>query len=159
MVAIWCLGIGGAGPTVAAKAPKALTDLAWIAGDWVGDQGGAWIQEMWSQPEGDTMMGMFRLVQDGQLVFTEFMSIEQADGDPVLRIKHFDPGLLGWEEKQESMIFELKELTPGKVVFETEMEGHPEYLTYERNGDTLVVTLEKPAKDSRSQFRFRRADP
>ena len=131
-----------------------LTDLAWIAGDWVGGEDGTSIQEQWSAPEGNNMMGMFRLVQEGKVVFYEFMSIEQEDHGPVLRIKHFNPGLVGWEEKADSVVFELQEIGDHKAVFETLKDENPERLVYERHQDELVITLEKPAKGTRTPFRY-----
>lgn len=145
-------------PLIAEESPPspALTDLAWIAGNWVGGEDEALIHEHWSVPESNTMMGMFRLVQDGKVVFYEFMTLTQEESGPVLRIKHFDPGLEGWEEKNESVVFDLKETGTRRAVFETLVEGNPENLVYERSDDELVITLIKPAKDSRSEFRYRR---
>ena len=83
----------------AATPPTSLTDLAWIAGDWMGGESDTLIHEQWSTPEADDMMGMFRLIESGRIVFYEFMTITQEDSGPILRIKHFDSGLVGWEEK------------------------------------------------------------
>lgn len=159
VVAIWCLGNVGSIPATASTEPASLTDLAWITGEWLGEEGDTTIQEIWTQPMAGTMIGMFRLISDGQPRFYEFMSIEMGDGGPVLRIKHFDPGLRGWEEQEESVIFTLKEASSSKAVFETELGGNPEFLTYEHIGDELTITLEKPAKESRSVFRFQKVHP
>lgn len=159
ILAIGCFGIGCEGLRAESTVPGSLTELSWIAGEWLGDEGDTRIQEIWSQPDGGAMIGMFRLVQNDQPVFYEFMAIELTDGGPVMKIKHFNPDFVGWEEKQESVVLELKELTSRKAVFEAERDGNPEFLTYERTGDALVLTLEKPAKDSRSEFRFKRAEP
>ena len=143
----------------AASQHFALKDLTWMTGDWQGEEGGTWIQEVWSPPRAGTMIGMFRMVSDGQPVFYEFMSVEMGSTGPILRIKHFNPGLQGWEDKDESVAFALKQTSANKAVFETEIDGQIEYLTYDREGDSLTVTLDKPAKSSRSVFRFQRAKP
>lgn len=130
--------------------------MAWITGEWVGGDEDSLIEEHWSVPAGDSMMGMFRLLQGGEVVFYEFMSIEGSPKGPVLRIKHYHQALKGWEEKDDSVVFDLIELGELRAVFETEVEGDPEQLVYERAGDELVITLLKPAKDSRSEFRYQR---
>lgn len=159
IVVIWLLSSGADGPALASTESTSLADLAWIAGEWLGEEGDTTIQEIWTQPLADTMIGMFRLTSDGEPRFYEFMSIEMGDAGPVLRIKHFDPDLRGWEEKEESVIFILKEASSGKAIFETELAGNPEFLTYERAGEELTITLEKPAKKSSSVFRFQRVRP
>lgn len=159
IVVIWLLSSGASGPAVASTESTTLTDLAWIAGEWLGEEGDTTVQEIWTQPLAGTMIGMFRLTSDGEPRFYEFMSIEMGDGGPVLRIKHFDPDLRGWEEREESVIFTLKEASSGKAIFETELAGNPEFLTYERAGEELTITLEKPAKKSSSVFRFKRIRP
>jgi hypothetical protein len=46
-----------------AARPKAkIADLAWIQGRWVGEGLGGTVEEIWSPPIGDSMLGMFRLV-------------------------------------------------------------------------------------------------
>jgi hypothetical protein len=150
-----------ASPLVAAESsPSAdLADLAWIAGDWVGQEDDSLIQEQWSAPEGSDMMGMFRLIQAGEVVFYEFMTITRTESGTVLRIKHFDPGLVGWEEKAESVLFDLKEVADHRAVFETEKDGNPERLVFERFENELSITLEKPAKGTRTPFRYRLQEP
>lgn len=136
-----------------------LGDLSWIAGNWVGSEGETVIQEQWSSPEGNSMMGMFRLIEDGKVVFYEFMSIEQETEGPVLRIKHFNPGLEGWEEKDDSILFDLEEVGDRRAVFSTLKDGDPERLIFERQGDELVITLEKPAQGTRTPFRYKHSQP
>ena len=140
----------------AATPPTSLTDLAWIAGDWMGGEGDTLIHEQWSTPEADDMMGMFRLIESGRIVFYEFMTITQEDSGPILRIKHFDSGLVGWEEKGESIVFRLSETGDQRAVFETEKNGQIERLIFQRIRDELVVTLEKPATATSSEFRYQR---
>lgn len=134
-----------------------LSPLAFIAGEWRGEMKGGVIEERWSVPEGDNMTGMFRLVKDGEGVFYEFMTIEQAGDTPVLRIRHFGQGLEAWEEKDGLEPYPLLESGSSRAVFGNEKSGTR--LVYEcPSRDILKVTLEK-LKDGRKTaqvFTFRR---
>ena len=134
-----------------------LADLDWMVGSWIGDRENIRIEEHWTKAVGDSMMGSFKMVKDGKPVFYEFMLLEQDDEGVALRIKHFDPGLDGWENKEDSVDFDLVSTQPGQATFETEKDGDRERLIYsEDEPGELVITLEKPAKGSTSVFRFDR---
>lgn len=92
---------GAPGPT----AP--VEDMAWLAGHWVGEALGGTVEEIWSPPRGGAMMGMFRLVKDAETVFYELMTIVPENGSLVLRLKHFNADLTGWEEKEDTVDFPL----------------------------------------------------
>ena len=57
--------------------------LGWMAGHWRGTKGDGVIEEIWSALEGDSMMGMFRLVSGGELRFYEFISVEMLSESDV----------------------------------------------------------------------------
>jgi hypothetical protein len=84
----------------------------------VGEGLGGTVEEVWAPPLGDTMMGMFRLVQDGKLVFSELCFIVEENGSLVLKLKHFDPGFKGWEEKDAYVSFPLVKLSVTEAYFE-----------------------------------------
>jgi hypothetical protein len=92
--------------------------LDWLAGTWRGEGFGGECEEIWSRPAGGVMMGMFRLIHEQQLVFYEFMSIEPQGSVPVFRIKHFDPGLLGWESQTESIEFPFVNMAEDSISFD-----------------------------------------
>ena len=54
--------------------------------------------------------------------------IREIENTLVLQLKHFGPDLKGWETKDETVDFPLKEITKNKVVFEG--------MTFERINDT-----------------------
>ncbi len=149
-----------AAPSDAGKgAPSPLDAVAFLAGTWRGEKDGGSIEEVWRPADGDNMIGMFRLVAGGSAVFYEFMSIEAEESGPVLRIKHFNPGLVGWEEKEESVVCDLVRAGDGLAVFEERPPGGPARLIYALEGpDELVVALEKEkeGETSRSEFRYAR---
>jgi len=130
-----------------------LNSLAFITGHWRGEMKGGVIEEDWSPPEGDNMMGMFRLVKEGEGVFYEFMTIEVAGGKPVLRIRHFSQGLLAWEEKDNIEEYPLAELTASRAVFENE-DGDTRLIYECLTAEALTITLEKTKEGKKSQTVF-----
>ncbi|WP_090258844.1 DUF6265 family protein [Roseivirga pacifica] len=102
-----------------AKSPKAtLEQVAWIAGSWRGEAFGGQIEEVWTPPFGDSMMGSFKLVNNGKVTFYELCQIKAQNETLILRLKHFDGDLIGWEEKDESMEFPLVKLEKNKAYFD-----------------------------------------
>jgi hypothetical protein len=96
----------------------ALTDFAFISGHNRGELDGGVIDEHWSEPAGDSMMGVYRYIKDGKVEMYELLVIEQTAKGPVLRLRHFNPGLVGWEEKGEVWSYPLARFAPGEAVFE-----------------------------------------
>ena len=134
--------------------------LPWLAGSWRGESGETVIEETWSELEGDNRMGMFRMVAGGTVLFYEFMTIERRDdGGWALRIKHFDRGLVGWEERQDSEVFDLTVAEPRRAVFVGRDAEVPKRLIYtlDEAGELLVeLVKETPEGTTASEFRFRR---
>jgi len=97
--------------------PK-LENIKWIAGNWKGEALGGQIEENWSNPSGDSMMATFKLIDKGEVVFYEIEIIREVENSLILQLKHFDNKLKGWETKDETVDFPLKEITSNKVVFE-----------------------------------------
>ncbi len=132
-----------------------LADLAWIAGDWVGDEGGDLSEEVWAPPAGDCMMGMWRWVSGGKVKLFEFLSIVMEDDGPVFRLRHFDRQGVGWEDKDKPLAMKVLRFEAGLVAFEGAGSKGPVRLTYRRvDADALSVTLEKGGPPQ--EFRFRR---
>lgn len=141
------------------SAPRSLSDLAWIAGHWRGELGGGVIEEFWSEPEGDSIMGVFRYVKDGKTTFYEMLTIEQEPEGPVLKLKHFNRGLIGWEEKGEVIDFHLVKLGEREAIFSRKDEPIPTRLVFRRTSETgLTVVLEKAkdGKPSATEFTYRK---
>ena len=97
--------------------PK-LENIAWIAGSWHGEAFGGITEEIWSEPSGGSMMATFKLINDGKVSFYEIEVIREVENTLILQLKHFGPDLKGWETKDETIDFPLKEITEDKVVFE-----------------------------------------
>lgn len=91
-----------------AASPKAsIADAAWASGRWVGEGFGAVVEEVMSPPAGDAMIGHFRAVGKDGPSFYEIVQIREERGSLVYRVKHFNPDLKGWEEKDKTIDFPL----------------------------------------------------
>jgi len=127
---------------VAPEAPG-VEDFAWMAGHWRGEGFGGICEEIWTEPLGGSMLGLFRLVQEDQLVFSEHMMLVQEPDGIVLKVKHFTPEFVAWEDKEGAIRFRLEELQPNEAVFKG--------LRIRRTGPSLEIVLRM--KDSSGQTR------
>jgi hypothetical protein len=132
-----------------------LSQLEFISGRWAGELNGGKTDEHWSAPSGDNMMGVFRYVKNGRAVFFEMMLIEMTTVGPVLRLKHFNPGLIGWEEKDHAYSYPLVELTKNRAAFER-TDKQTRLIFHRTSEHTMTVTLEqiKDGKPSSEEFKY-----
>jgi len=63
-------------------------------------------------------MGMFRLIKNGSPVFYELLTLVEHNGSLILRLKHFNPNMNGWEEKDQTVDFPLVAKEDGAMYFD-----------------------------------------
>jgi hypothetical protein len=97
-----------------------LAQVDWLVGQWAGTGiGGAPAFESWLPPAGGTMVGTFvQQDEDGEVRFTEHFHLMEEEGSLVLRLKHFNADLTGWEEKGDMVTFRLVAMEPCAAYFE-----------------------------------------
>jgi uncharacterized protein DUF6265 len=124
----------------AARPAATIADMAWLAGHWTGPALGGTSEEMWTPPSAGAMMGMYRLIKDGRPVFYELLTLVEEGGSLVLRLKHFNADLSGWEEKDRSLAFPLLAKEAGALHFDG--------MSFQPQGkDALTVYLAIGQKD------------
>src|SRR5688572_1905913 len=125
-----------------ASEQPALDALDWMAGSWHGTGLGGNVEEHWSRPAGQTMIGMFRLSQAESTDFTQFMLIEkEADGRVLLRFQHYNAGYQPWE-KEGPLTFVLTQAKPGIAVFESpDPKQTPVRLSYSARGENGICAV------------------
>ena len=132
--------------------PATLADAAWLEGHWVGTGLGADAEEVWLGPAGGAMAGMFRLLSQGEVQFYEIWALVEEEGSLVLRLKHFDRGMVAWEEREEMVVFPLVALDEKTLWFDG--------LTMKRDGpDALTVWVAMERADgtvTEGEFVYRR---
>ena len=101
-----------------ARPPATLADLAWLQGDWVGTGLGGDVEESWGPAGAGAMLARFRFVKGGNAVFYELVALAEAEGSLELRIKHFSPDLVSWEEKEKAQVFPLVRRDGGTAWFD-----------------------------------------
>ena len=120
--------------------PDQIDELAWLAGNWAGTGiGGAPAGETYSAPAGGQMVGHFyQLSGDGEVSFYELITfVPDGAGSLVLRLKHFDAAMRGWEGPAagEALEFPLTGKAPDRWEFSA--------VTFHRMGeDALRITVE-----------------
>lgn len=131
--------------------PATLATMRWLEGQWVGEAFGGIAEEVWLAPNGGSMPGMYRIVRDGKPWFFELMTIVEERGTIVLRLKHFNADLTGWEEKDEVVEFPLVAIEPDAVHFDA-MSFHPK-------GEAMTIFLAIRQKDgtvTEQRFEYKR---
>ena len=130
--------------------PK-LENIAWIAGTWHGEAFGGITEETWSKPSAGSMMATFKLINEGKVTFYEIEVIREVENTLILQLKHFGSDLKGWETKDETVDFPLKEITENKVVFEG--------MTFEKISKTemnIYVDIEEKGKTETVKFNYKK---
>ncbi|PWL39587.1 hypothetical protein DKG77_01770 [Flagellimonas aquimarina] len=134
------------------KSPKGdLEQVSWITGHWRGEAFGGISEEIWSPPLGDSMMFVFRLINEGKVSFYEIGHIRQLDTTLIMQLKHFHGNLKGWESKDKTIDFKLIKLEKHKAYFEG--------ITFERvneNEINVYVLVEDSGNSEEVLFNYKR---
>ena len=133
----------------------ALTDFAFMSGHNRGELDGGVIDEHWSEPAGDSMMGVYRYIKDGKVQMYELLVIEQTPKGPVPRLKHFNPGLVGWEEKADAWSYPLAHFSGRNAIFES-LDKRIRITYRDAGHGILESTLERTGKKT-EVFQFTHA--
>lgn len=137
--------------------PGHVKGLAFLEGKWAATVEGELWEEQWMAPSEDSAVGICRAIKNGRTFLYEVLTVEQDEEGAVLRLKHFNRGLVGWEEKDVAVEVPLVSLTAGEAVF-AKVDGSLR-LTYRRTGpDELLAILErtKKGKAVTTEFRYTR---
>jgi hypothetical protein len=115
-----------------------LADLAFMAGCWEGtfqaERGIGTIEEHYTTPSENLMLGTTRYIVDGRTVMFEFSKLEAADGAIVLT-----PYPRGQASEHG---FRLTMSAEGEATFEAPEHDFPKRIRYRRDDETLVARVD-----------------
>jgi len=96
-----------------------FADISFIEGHWkaIAEDGRA-IEAVWLGPDGDNMLGFMRMMNNHKADLYEILSYEQTEQGLVSLVKHFKPGLLGQEEKDNPNRYLFVESTKDRAIFQ-----------------------------------------
>jgi hypothetical protein len=143
--------LGTSALTQTAAPSTSLQDLSWLAGRWVGTTAtGQHIEEMWMPARDGLMIGTFRWERGQGRWLLEFMSLDTgtatAPAPLTFRLKHFDRGFRGLEEKAVSTTLVPIEASASRVLFEMKEGERVVRITYTQpKPDALLVVFDETA--------------
>ena len=115
-----------AAATLAAGKDDPLAGLAWLGGDWFGNEGPIEMEERWTDPRGGMMLGVHRDVKDGKAVSFEFFRIEAT---PEGIVYFASP------RSRPPVPFRAIEIAGKRVVFENKAHDFPKRILYWQTDD------------------------
>lgn len=117
-------------------APAAtLDDAAWLIGTWKGKAFGQDFEQFWSAPSADSMIGTFKLMNEGDVSFYELLMLSVDEGTLSLKVKHFNPDFTAWEDKADFINFRLVKFDEDELHF----SGLSFYRRDDGNMDAYIV--------------------
>ena len=137
------------GAAVAAQGTKpVIADLSWMAGSWTGESRGIQMEEHWTAPKGNSMVGIHRDVGKGRTMLFEFLRIEQR-GDQLVYLSMPNG-------RSPATPFPLKEISGNRVVFENPKHDFPQRIIYWKDGNDLRARIEgtKNGKTGGEEWRW-----
>ena len=111
-----------------------LESLEWLAGSWRGSAQGVDMEEHWTAPKGDSMIGIHRDVGKGKTMSFEFLRIEQQ-GDQIVYLSMPNG-------RSPATPFPLKDASANRVVFENPKHDFPQRIIYWKDGNDLRARIE-----------------
>ncbi|MCS4436673.1 DUF6265 family protein [Aquiflexum gelatinilyticum] len=127
-----------------------IQQLDWIVGYWSGTGLGGECDELWLPAQDNSMVGTFRFMMNGSLIFSEYMNMVEEDGKLFLKLKHFNRDLSAWEAKEEWTIF--------KFIKTENQTAYFSGITFHRDGDELILklALTNDGVKSIEEFRYKK---
>jgi hypothetical protein len=131
-----CIGSGGTSDVrldpveVSRRVPTALQPISFLSGCWLGmsDNGTTQIEERWSPPSENTMVGTTRFLREGTTVSFEFGLM--AASEEGLYYRPFPSG------NKSEHDFDLTRAAPGEALFEAPEHDYPKRISYRLTPDS-----------------------
>ena len=150
IVAAWLAVVAAAQTPPPARPPAraSIAQVAWIAGTWSGEAGGATFEERWTPPAGGAMLAVSRTLKGDRMIAFEFLRIVERSGGLVY---------MAQPEGRPPTDFVLTEIATETATFENPAHDFPKMIRYAKRPDgSLEARISDGAQRAQS-FVFRRA--
>jgi hypothetical protein len=138
------------------EASPALLPVDFITGNWRSIDKDGLSEEIWSQPHGSSMVGVFRIADaDGSLRLEEALAITAEPSGVYLRVRHFDAKMTAREEKDAPIVLKLESSAENRAVFrKVSGSASLDTITYERKGQILNGDVAFTPESKREALKF-----
>lgn len=125
-----------------------IENLAWISGCWTSENKdkNSSVSEFWTQPAGQSMLGVGRTIKNGKTVDYEYLRIIQDDKGIFYIAKP--------KANAEETPFKLTKMTGNEAVFENPAHDFPQKIIYRIEGTNLFARVEGNNKGKFIGFDF-----
>jgi len=148
---ILAVGLLMGGGAIASAQSRDLSAFAWLSGTWEMTQGPRVVEEQWTAPTANAMIGMSRTVVGDRTAEFEFLRLEKR-GDDIFYVPQ--PG------GRPPVSFKLTSSEGGRFVFENNSgEDRVNRIEYRREGEDALYARVEGARDGKPfalEFRYRR---
>lgn len=104
-----------------------MKTLVFMAGCWAAGGGTTVFEEIWTKPNGGTMIGLARAVAKERTTFTEHMEIREEKGEITMYVQIRLPGKI--------TPFKLTSSTETEAVFSNPEHDFPKRIIYRKQAD------------------------
>jgi len=115
-----------------------LAELGFMAGCWEGtfqaERGSGTIEEHYTAPSDNLMLGTTRYILEGRTVMWEFSKLEESDGEVVLT-----PFPRGERSEHD---FKITSSSEYEVLFEAPEHDFPKRISYRRDDESLIARID-----------------
>ena len=116
---------------------SSCSTLSFLTGTWKTQHKWGDMTEIWSTAEGENLMCTFRCIKDNKVIFYEWIIIESSLSGPVMKLRHFNPGSIAWEDIKDPQTYHLVSSTANQCVFESADKSTR--ISYEKVSPTNLI--------------------
>ena len=129
--------------------PAGIQRATWLQGCWESSTPARMIEEIWTAPKGDSMIGVSRTVRDGKLTEYE-MVVLREQGERLAYVAH--------PSGQPTATFLSTRISASELIFENPAHDFPQQIGYRLDGDALLAWISGvgDGKTQRVEFPYRR---
>jgi len=131
------------------SARATITQLAWLAGTWTGNDGPVAFQERWTTPAGGAMLAVSRTVKGDRMVAFEFLRIVERDGSLVY---------IAQPNGRPPTEFTLTAITADSATFENPTHDFPKMIRYSKRADGSLEARVSDGGQKAEVFVFRSSE-
>jgi hypothetical protein len=142
---------GSASTSPAVQSARAtISDVAWIAGHWVGGTGTTTYEERWTPPSGGAMLAINRTMRSDIMSAFEFLCIAERDSTLVYT---------AMPNGQTPTDFTLTKVDADSATFENPAHSFPKMIRYAKRPDgSMEAVISGAATQKPTTFVFRKSE-